>query len=95
MIDSCNQLPTLHGSLFLIGIDKFRDINDSLGHHQADQLLVLIAQRLKTVSHDNSYIARIGGDEFAIYLPQCDDIRPSSSLPNSCCNCSPRIQYAE
>lgn len=74
MIDSCNQLPTLHGSLFLIGIDKFRDINDSLGHHQADQLLVLIAQRLKTVSHDNSYIARIGGDEFAIYLPQCDDI---------------------
>ncbi|WHR50516.1 EAL domain-containing protein [Vibrio furnissii] len=71
IIDCCSQMPVLRGSLFLIGIDKFRDINDSLGHHQADQLLVLIAQRLKTVNNEETYIARIGGDEFAIYRPHC------------------------
>ncbi|MBJ7019321.1 GGDEF domain-containing protein, partial [Vibrio cholerae] len=47
LVEHCNQIPQLNGGLILIGIDKFRDINDSLGHHQADQLLVAIAQRLK------------------------------------------------
>ncbi|ENM3807872.1 EAL domain-containing protein [Vibrio cholerae] len=78
LVEHCHQIPQLNGGLILIGIDKFRDINDSLGHHQADQLLVAIAQRLKVTFPEPALIARIGGDEFAIYLPdvnQQDDLK--------------------
>ncbi len=73
LVDSCSNLKTLNGCLFLIGIDKFRDINDSLGHQQADQLLIEIAKRLKSTFASDAYIARIGGDEFALYLPLIQD----------------------
>ncbi|MCV6037075.1 diguanylate cyclase, partial [Escherichia coli] len=44
LIEICENKPNLcHGSLFLLGINKFRDINDSVGHHNGDQLLVSIA----------------------------------------------------
>lgn len=56
-------------SLFLIGIDNFRDVNDSIGHINGDRLLVIISERLKEITPSDSYIARIGGDEFAIYCP--------------------------
>ncbi|WP_165310009.1 bifunctional diguanylate cyclase/phosphodiesterase [Vibrio ziniensis] len=69
LVESCSNLKNLNGCLFLIGIDKFRDINDSLGHQLADQLLIAIAQRLKSIFASDAYIARIGGDEFALYLP--------------------------
>ncbi|WP_039985597.1 bifunctional diguanylate cyclase/phosphodiesterase [Vibrio owensii] len=58
-----------HGSLYLIGINKFRDINDSIGHHNGDQLLIHIAERLKQQLHDEATLARIGGDEFAVFMP--------------------------
>lgn len=64
------------GSLYLVGIDRFRDINDSLGHQKGDQLLVISANRLKEIVPDHYLIAR-GGDEFAIYAPnliKADDI---------------------
>ncbi|EEZ89948.1 conserved hypothetical protein [Vibrio harveyi 1DA3] len=57
------------GSLYLIGINKFRDINDSIGHHNGDQLLIHIAERLKQQLHDEATLARIGGDEFAVFMP--------------------------
>ncbi len=68
LIDTCDNLRKLNGCLFLIGINKFRDINDSLGHYKGDQLLVIISERLKTLFEKDAYIARIGGDEFAIYV---------------------------
>lgn len=57
------------GSLYLIGINKFRDINDSIGHHNGDKLLIHIAERLKQQLHDEATLARIGGDEFAVFMP--------------------------
>ncbi|MEF1301686.1 EAL domain-containing protein, partial [Vibrio owensii] len=66
------------GSLYLIGINKFRDINDSIGHHNGDQLLIHIAERLKQQLHDEATLARIGGDEFAVFMPTThsdEDIR--------------------
>ncbi len=68
LIDTCDNLRKLNGCLFLIGINKFRDINDSLGHYKGDQLLVIISERLKTLFEKDAYIARIAGDEFAIYV---------------------------
>lgn len=66
------------GSLYLIGINKFRDINDSIGHHNGDQLLIHISERLKQQLHDEATLARIGGDEFAVFMPTThsdEDIR--------------------
>jgi len=69
LIEICeNQSQLCHGSLFLLGINKFRDINDSVGHHNGDQLLISIAERLKQQFRDNALLARIGGDEFAMFL---------------------------
>ncbi len=82
LIDTCDKLPSLNGTLMLVGINKFRDINDSLGHHQGDQLLVIISERLKSTFPQNHHIARIGGDEFAIYFPEKlsnDDVALSSN----------------
>lgn len=70
LIDTCDKLPELSGSLMLVGIKKFRDINDSIGHYKGDQLLVTISQRLNSIYSEDHYLARIGGDEFAIYTPK-------------------------
>jgi diguanylate cyclase (GGDEF)-like protein/PAS domain S-box-containing protein len=52
--------------LVLVDLDRFRLVNDSLGHDQGDALLVLLADRLRSVVHDDELLARLGGDEFVI-----------------------------
>lgn len=69
LVEMCNQQRCqCHGTLFLLGINRFRDINDSVGHHNGDQLLIDIAERLKQQFQDDTLLARIGGDEFAIFV---------------------------
>jgi diguanylate cyclase (GGDEF)-like protein len=68
--DSLNDPRNSGGTMILIGINQFRDINDSLGHHYGDVLLTIVAERLKAwVLTENGVLGRVGGDEFAIYLP--------------------------
>ncbi|WP_210447249.1 EAL domain-containing protein [Vibrio crassostreae] len=69
---------TEEGTLYLVGIDRFRDINDSLGHYNGDQLLIIAAARLRGILPTEYLLARTGGDEFAIYAPnvtQDDDVQ--------------------
>lgn len=54
-------------SIILIGIDNFRAINDALGHHDGDQVLVEIGRQLSAMLPSNSVLARVDGDEFAFY----------------------------
>ncbi|ROV57996.1 EAL domain-containing protein [Vibrio ponticus] len=70
LVNTCDKLNKLEGCLILIGINKFRHINDSMGHLSGDQLLVIIAERLKSTFGTEALVARIGGDEFAVYLPE-------------------------
>lgn len=56
-------------SLLLLDLNRFKEINDSLGHPAGDNLLAVVAERLRTVTPDTSHVARLGGDEFAILLP--------------------------
>ncbi len=58
-----------HGTTFtvlMLDLDKFKNVNDTLGHPAGDQLLVEVAQRLKSSLRDTDVLARLGGDEFAI-----------------------------
>jgi diguanylate cyclase (GGDEF)-like protein len=61
------DLPRRTG-LLLIDLDGFKQINDSYGHRHGDGLLVEIADRLRDLAGDDGFVARIGGDEFAVVL---------------------------
>jgi diguanylate cyclase (GGDEF)-like protein len=52
-----------------IDIDHFKKVNDSFGHKIGDQLIQLVATRLKNQVRDADTVARLGGDEFSILLP--------------------------
>ncbi|NVN36220.1 diguanylate cyclase domain-containing protein, partial [Komagataeibacter swingsii] len=58
-------------AIFMLDIDRFRDINDALGHVYADQFLVEIAARIRAISLDGYVISRSGGDEFVVVVPNC------------------------
>ena len=60
-------------ALFLMDIDRFKDINDTLGHQVGDMLLQQVAARLRSKLRDIDTVARMGGDEFAILLPAVSD----------------------
>lgn len=59
-------------AVFYIDIDNFKLVNDARGHHIGDRVLVLIASLLMKVSRVEDVTARIGGDEFALILPETD-----------------------
>lgn len=56
-------------ALLFLDVDHFKNINDSLGHLAGDRLLQEIAKRLNAIIREGDYVARIGGDEFNILLP--------------------------
>ncbi len=63
---------TLAGLMF-VDVDRFKQINDSLGHSFGDMLLCAISKRLQTCARESDTVARIGGDEFAILMGNMAD----------------------
>ncbi len=59
-------------SFLILDLDRFKEVNDTLGHHVGDLLLQQISKRLQTSMREGDTIARLGGDEFAILLPDAN-----------------------
>jgi diguanylate cyclase (GGDEF)-like protein len=72
------------GGLLLLDLDKFKEVNDSLGHHAGDLLLTEVAARLSGAVRGPDTVARLGGDEFAVLLPDAGN-------PDDCLDLARRI----
>ncbi|MBI5130942.1 MAG: EAL domain-containing protein [Rhodopseudomonas palustris] len=72
-----------HNALLLIDLDRFKEVNDSLGHSTGDSLLIHVAKILRQELDPQAFIARIGGDEFAVLTnSQCASADDPITLAN-------------
>jgi diguanylate cyclase (GGDEF)-like protein/PAS domain S-box-containing protein len=69
-------------ALQLIDLDRFKQVNDTLGHHAGDLLLQQAAQRMREVLRHSDYIARLGGDEFVVLQPNMPSTQAGADLAN-------------
>ncbi len=64
------QHDSTHTAILMMDLDRFKEINDTLGHFNGDRLLKQVAARLQGIMQETATVARLGGDEFAILLPK-------------------------
>lgn len=69
-------------AVLFLDCDRFKVINDSLGHLVGDELLIALTHRLQSIITSKNTIARFGGDEFAILLKEIDDINSVTQVAN-------------
>ena len=67
-------------SLAFIDIDNFKTVNDSMGHDEGDRLLVDISNSIKESVREVDLVARMGGDEFILFLPETDEFEAKRLL---------------
>lgn len=84
------QLASRHGTgvaVMFIDLDRFKIVNDTLGHHAGDQLLQQAAERLKNCLRDADTIARQGGDEFVVLIEQLSEAQDLDGMGRKILHC--------
>jgi diguanylate cyclase (GGDEF)-like protein len=79
-IQRAKRRPEYKYAVLFLDLDRFKIVNDSLGHHAGDQLLIAVAKRLSQALREIDTVARLGGDEFAILLEELADLRDASRV---------------
>lgn len=75
--------PNYHFAVLFLDCDRFKVINDSLGHFVGDELLISISHQLGLCLGASDILARLGGDEFAILLPKLEDEKRAVQVANA------------
>jgi diguanylate cyclase (GGDEF)-like protein len=74
-------------AVVFLGLDRFKQINDSIGYRVGDRLLQLIAERLKNTLGTQAIVGRWSGDEFALFVPALSDINTVNEVAERVLNC--------
>jgi len=76
---------TSHTAILFLDLDRFKLVNDTMGHDVGDLLLKAAAERITGCVRDTDVVARLGGDEFAIIMPSLEDTQVAASLARKIC----------
>ncbi len=83
LLDNSSQYQMNLHCLLLIDLDRFKEVNDVLGHNNGDILIKKVAQRIKSLVPRTSYLARVGGDEFAVVFVNLHSHEEASDIAQS------------
>jgi diguanylate cyclase (GGDEF)-like protein len=67
-------------AVFFLDLDRFKDINDSIGHSTGDSLLKSVAERIRRCIREGDTVARFGGDEFTLLIPRIDHVEDAAKI---------------
>ncbi len=89
-----SMLYDLHNSaLFFVDIDDFKHVNDTLGHQKGDEVIVYVASELASLFRTDDIVARIGGDEFVVYMRDLKDMALVSKRAQAICDAFDHYQF--
>ncbi len=87
--------PSSGVAVLVMDLDGFKDVNDALGHHTGDVLLVEVARRLQRIIGKRGTLARLGGDEFAVVVPDVTMLDDVVALAQEICSAAKQPFFLE